>query len=795
PMYQVTREEDINVANGDSFVPQVPPPACAGALHTVDVDGIGTDGYAQMTLADPSGNGGGDINVPASTPVDNAPFVDMGGSPDEGKPKPLCDTKLVRLSDRKSIAPGFNLFTDVPLPGRFWGLLVDDLNFSSDPKSLGYGEKMGIGFAPVGVYDYTNRLITTVESDYNGLFDVLLPSTNRINCPSPSGVCANLYRFVGNDPGVPGRLNTNYNPLYRTIAAEFEALPGLTIPADLAPTQVAVGVQIPGSQTLSPVNCALEAASPQLYAIDKPYIYTNEIGSLPTFTLSGAGFGASQGAGSVKLDATNMTIVSWNDTQIQFRLPTLGIGPNPYRLSVTANNGQRTVNGLTFHVISPGAGGGGGVYNPTLFIVSDTTTNPDTAHANGRWFKPSLYTDGNPSHAIQNAIEAASSAQRALIVVYPNHQGNNRVNPRGAYYENLVIHSPVKLQGVGPGSPDGSVPGTVLDGSAFGGDTALADDWRTLVGGLTWQGNPDVSEGQAIYLLATGTNQFTAGYPAGIDGIDIRGGDQMGFPGNLNAIFGGYPGPVGGPNAETQGGAIFANAYIRNLQITNNVIQNNGGTFGAIRIGTPNLAAPFTNNENDGLRVANNRIIANGGTNLAGAIGLFNGADAYEIAGNDFCGNFSAEYGGAISHYGLSSNGSIHDNRIYFNRSYDEGAGIMIAGELPADPNANYGTANGAKGAGAVNIFNNLIQANLSDDDGGGIRFLMAGNFPFNVYNNMIANNTSTHEGGGVALDDAPNVRFYHNTVMKNVTTATAITSDGQPAPAGLSTGQNSAQL
>ena len=31
PMYKVTREEDINVANGDSFIPQVPPPACAGA--------------------------------------------------------------------------------------------------------------------------------------------------------------------------------------------------------------------------------------------------------------------------------------------------------------------------------------------------------------------------------------------------------------------------------------------------------------------------------------------------------------------------------------------------------------------------------------------------------------------------------------------------------------------------------------------------------------------------------------------------------------------------------------------
>ena len=84
---------------------------------------------------------------------------------------------------------------------------------------------------------------------------------------------------------------------------------------------------------------------------------------------------------------------------------------------------------------------------------------------------------------------------------------------------------------------------------------------------------------------------------------------------------------------------------------------------------------------------------------------------------------------------------------------------------------------------------------NLANDDGGGIRFLMAGNFPMNVYNNMIVNNVSTHEGGGIALDDAPNVRFFNNTVMKNMTTATAVTSNGSPAPAGLSTAANSDQL
>ena len=132
------------------------------------------------------------------------------------------------MSQGRSIAPTFNLFhARVPVAGRLFAYIVDDLNFSADPQSTLYGEKAGVPHVPVGIYDFTNRLVHTSESDSNGIFDVLLPSTDRISCPTPSGVCANLYRLVGNDPGVPGRLNPNYNPRFRTIAAEFEVFPGL----------------------------------------------------------------------------------------------------------------------------------------------------------------------------------------------------------------------------------------------------------------------------------------------------------------------------------------------------------------------------------------------------------------------------------------------------------------------------------------------------------------------------------------------------------------------------------------
>jgi len=368
PLYKVTREEDINIGNGDSFVPQVPPPPCAGALHTVDLAGQGTDGYGPVAL--PNG-----VMVPASTPTENPTFLDIGGTIYEGQQKPLCDMKLIHLGDSKSIAPGFNLFTDVPLPGRFWGLIVDDLNFSSNPKSLAYGEKQPLSFAPVGIYDYTNRLITTVESDYNGLFDVLLPSTNRISCPTPSGVCANLYRFVGNDPGTPGHWNPNYTPQYRTISAEFEAFAGLTIPADLAPTPVAVAVQIPGLQTLQPVACTLNdmtgatpATNPEFFAINKPYMNTNDGGANRTFTIQGLGFGST--AGSVQIGTPAMTINSWSDSSIQFTVPSTGPNvpaPGPNQLRITTADGKSTVNALTFHVLSPG--GGNGAYNPQVFEV------------------------------------------------------------------------------------------------------------------------------------------------------------------------------------------------------------------------------------------------------------------------------------------------------------------------------------------------------------------------------------------------------------------------------------------
>lgn len=761
PLYKVTREEDINIGNGDLFVPAIPPSPCVGALHVVDSSG--------------------NANFPGGP----------GTSPYEGTPRPMCDLKLVSLGNGKSIAPAFNLYTDVPVPGRHWFIIIDDLNFSSNWQSTTFGEKAGMPFVPVGIYDYTNRLIKTVESDYNGLADVLLPSTNRINCPTPSGVCANLFRYVGNDPGVPGRLNLNYNPSFRTISAEFEVLPGLLAPADLAPTQVGVTVQLPGGQTTQPVACMLEDTKPQIYRVNQPYVRLSGNAAARTITITGTGFGA---GGTLYLNNAPVATSGWTANQIVFTVPTT-MAAGPKQLSITAQNGESSVNGLTLHVLGTG-------YNPNLYEVGPGVVNAR--------YQPAETLPLAANHAIQNALDdaatyvAGANNREALVVVYPNNPSldNPRQNPRGAYYENLIITSKVRLQGVGPGAPDGSVPGSILDGGAFPGDGPVATDWYTRIlretapdaaGNAvpTWAGNPTIYDGAVIslYLPSTGRRAFPTSNSLNtapmIDGFDIRGGDQAGFPGNINAIGGGATGQP--PNLITQGGAIYANAYARNLRITNNVVQNNGGAYGSIRIGTPDLTGD-PSSHNDGVTIGFNRIVQNAGTNQAGGIGLFAGSNNYAVFGNDICGNFSAEYGGGISHVGLSDNGQIYRNRIYFNRSYDEGGGVMIAGALPAT------TTSVSPGAGSgVAIYGNLVQANLSNDDGGGIRFLMAGSGAMNVYNNVIVNNISTHEGGGISINDTSNVRVFNNTIMKNLTTATAITSNGSPAPAGLSTSMNSA--
>ncbi|MDK2821529.1 MAG: hypothetical protein PWP31_1494 [Clostridia bacterium] len=124
--------------------------------------------------------------------------------------------KVVKVVEGMNAVADFFLYTDVPIPGRIVGFLLDDVNLETDPNFIYFGEKRGIPNTPVGIRDFTGRLITTVHSDINGIFEVLLPSTYTRNVPTPSGVVPGMYQVIGNDPGDPDKPNEHYNPNYQT---------------------------------------------------------------------------------------------------------------------------------------------------------------------------------------------------------------------------------------------------------------------------------------------------------------------------------------------------------------------------------------------------------------------------------------------------------------------------------------------------------------------------------------------------------------------------------------------------
>jgi hypothetical protein len=775
PMYKVTKEEDVNIFNGDGYLPQENfPPTVAQAADQP------APGDAPAPVTDPS-QGAGIVSECAGVNhvvnVTNPAFLAGGGSPFQGQSRPLCDAKLVEVRAGQTSAPNFNLFTDVPIPTHFWGLTINDLGLTHDKRSIGFGEAEGLPHVPMGIYDWAGRLVDTVDTDYNGFYEAIEPSTSTYNCPLPAGPCPNVYRFVGNDPGQPGHLNASYNPRFRTIATNFQAWPGLFTVTDTAPTQVAAVAVAPGTAQVGAVVCDPAPDAPQLFAASRPYLLDNATAANRQVTLRGVGFGSTPGTVSMAWSGANpaptVTVNSWSDTAITVTVTRAGnatLSHGQAALTVTAANGQPARTGLTLQVVAPNGNGSTG--NPRLLQV-----NPPAA----------AVRSGETTYAsVQAALDAAANQSgTAVVAVWPGAVATN--NPIGAYLENVVVHSSVRLQGVGPGGQlaDGTyVPGSILDGRGFGIDNPSGTAWLALVGATAHADPADVPDGAVVTILAQ-NNQFNANNAPTVDGFRITGGNQSDFAGNANAA-GAVSTPVGANGSLiTQGGGIYLHSQVRFAQLTDNVIVGNSGAYGgAIRLGTP-----YVDTNNTNVTIARNVVRDNGGTNLAGGIALFDGSDNYTVDNNWICGNFSAEYGGGISHYGLSPNGTISHNRIWLNQSYDEAGGIMVAGELPANPNQP------SAGSGHVTVDANLIEANLANDDGGGLRFLQAGNFPIDVTNNMIVNNVSTHEGGGIALDDSVDVRVVNNTIVGNLTTATAATSDGKPAPAGLSTAMNSDQL
>jgi Polysaccharide lyase family 4, domain II len=376
---------------------------------------------------------------------------------------------------------------------------------------------------------------------------------------------------------------------------------------------------------------------------------------------------------------------------------------------------------------------------------------------------------------LQSAIDAA--APGSLIVLSP-----------GTYNENVLVWKPLKIQGLGPGGiigahelqgrdpedPRFNIKGSIIDGRFFQQNFTAFDN--TVTAHAPYElppftsGNPStVLRGADLTVVAKGTSAF--------DVASVN-GDSAAFGGARIDGLGLMTGHGDGA------GGVQLQASINNMQITNNVLENNGGVFaGGIGVGQPFVHGSHNYN----VRISHDRLIGNGGLTTSGGAGIFYGSNNYELANSVVCSNFSVEYGAGISHIGLSPGGSIKDNRIYYNEAVDSGGGIAIEGELVV------GAGSLSAGSGAVNVDRNLIQSNMSTlDDGGGIFVLDALDQPINIRNNMLVNNVAADLGGAIMLDDSSKVAVINNTIANNDTTGSSESSQvGVPHGAGLTAEAN----
>ncbi|MEK7423044.1 MAG: aldehyde dehydrogenase family protein, partial [Actinomycetota bacterium] len=399
----------------------------------------------------------------------------------------------------------------------------------------------------------------------------------------------------------------------------------------------------------------MATTTPDIQYVSQPYA---DATITDTISIYGAGFGAIQNHGLVTLDGVELPATAWSDTAITVSIPA-GSAVGPRQLLVTNDLGVTGSSGITVHVLGVG-------YNPPQRHVGVLQTYA----------------------TIQDGIDAAADGD--LILVHP-----------GTYYETVLLAKNVKLQGYGPGLTNTPLAGvgTQIDSRffEFGGMTAA--EFQAMVAATPYDGPADVPAGGALTVLAS-DGQFGSLFKTQIDGFAIRGGQRQ-----VDA-----------------GGGIYAHAFTRYLQISNNLVQSNAGVRGGgVILGQPYTPAKDVPSsfdvQNDFVRLHHNRILNNGGLLLAGGVAIFNGAEGFQIDHNKICGNYSNEYGGGISNFGFSS-GDITDNDVLFNEAFDEGGGIMIAGELNL-PFVSPGT-------GDINIERNRIQSNLSNDDGSGIRLLQS---------------------------------------------------------------------
>jgi hypothetical protein len=806
-----------NLPNVKYIVEAVAPP---GYFHqgNGDKNVVFGDNVVPSPLAEPYPCVGRELPVPQFLtlfPAQEQENVNYTGAPGQSWKK--CDMKLVDMQPGRNPAPNFFLYTESPVTGHGVGFILDDMSSEFDVNAPTFGEKHAPPHLPISVQDFTGREVNRVYADEFGSFNFLVPSTFTINPPFPSGVSPNMLSACMNSPGpIPdpgGATNPDgsprlvidpwFNRQYSQFCYTLQYLPGKTTYLDTPVIPVAAFA----GPAQNPLDCELGDGVPMIYSVTggsnsgpwvpasgprtltilsagsnvdvlNPY-YDPAVGGSQRTIKRDYGFGASAGPNSfVTLGAVTLPVVSWSNEVLVVTVPA---SAQTGQLTVT-RNGVAAAVGLTVTV-----GGATPKYVP-------------------------------PGGSIQAVIDAPTTNDGDLIIV-----------PPGIYNTSLIMDKKVRLQGWGamatminsaklsseglkawrsllmrkidarPASPPVIDPDTgqntlsagpnrtfdLLPGQALGHD--LSNNEPLLFGA---EESPGVLVVGKVAANGPGNGHFNANNPARIDGLSLTGADA--------------------------GGAILVSGYGRNIQISNNRIFGNTGTYGGgIRIGHSELLdanntvyGGYTDSVAPNANIHHNWVAQNGGMEfgVGGGISLGNGAANYQVTANYVCGNYTQADGGGIGQRGLADGGAITGNKVVFNQTFNQssnptGGGIFIGGA------AAVGAVGNSAGTGSVSITQNLVQGNNAGAGvGGGIRLaqvngLDVGRSPNNVNpwntvtltNNIIVDNVAGAAAGGVSIVDALRVNAANNTIAFNDSTATsqqAFANAGDtvssPQPGGL---------
>lgn len=764
------------------------------------------DQLVPSPLAEPYPCVGRDLPVPQYLSLFPQAKRDNVNYTGAGRTWKKCDMKAVDLQPGRNLAPNFFLYTEAPVAGHGVGFILDDLSSEFDAAAPTFGEKHAPPHLPVSVQDWTGREINRVYADEFGSFNYLVPSTFTINPPFPSGVSPNMLSACMNSPGPiadPGGatnpdgspkmvIDPWFNRQYSQFCYTFQYLPGKTTYLDTPVVPVAA---FPGPAQ-NPLDCEPGDGVPVIYSVTgngdsgpwvpasgarslaiisagsnvdvlNPYYDPSVLDALRTIKRD-YGFGANAGPDSfVTLGGVVLPVTSWSNDVLVVTVPAAA---QTGQLTVT-RNGVASAVGLTVTI-----GGSVPKYVP-------------------------------PGGSIQAVIDAPTTSDGDLIIV-----------PPGIYNASIIMDKKVRLQGWGAmatminaarlssqglknwrsllmrkidATPtDPSVPGPnrtfdVLPGQTLGHD--LSNNEPLLFGA---EESPGVLVVGKSGEDGPGNGHFNAANPARIDGLTITGADA--------------------------GGAILVSGYGRNVQISNNRVVGNAGTYGGgIRVGhsalldeTNTAYGGYTDSVVPNVTIHHNWVAQNGGSEFGagGGVSLGNGAANYQVVHNHVCGNFTLGDGGGIGQRGLADGGVISNNKVIFNQNYHQaanptGGGIFIGGA------AAVGAAGNSAGTGSVSITQNLVQGNNAGAGaGGGIRLAQVNGLdvsrsPDNaerwntvtLTNNIIANNVAGAAAGGVAMVDALRVTIANNTIALNDSTATAQQAfanagdnASSPQPAGL---------